>query len=464
MAITDVTVINPRKQAVLPHRTVLVEGGRIRGIQSSTVQPPPGAQLTNGTHRFLMPGLWDAHVHLTKAGVLSLPLFVANGVTGVRDMGSDFSEVEKWRSQIEAGQLVGPRIKTAGQMLESRAKVERMKHEGTVEPVDRLRIGVANPEEGRAAVRRLAREGVDHIKMRTTPDLNTFRAVASEAARQGLPFAAHPVAPADELMRVGVRSVEHLLAFPFVDGTRAERRVLFQNMVQSRLFMSDTAVNLDGLIALGYNEVKQRVEDTAGTLDPRRSYVCGYLISDWREQAEELKEPETAKAYQSLREQLPKHYRNIREMREAGVQFLAGTDTAVVLMYPGFSLHDELQKLVREFGFTPMEVLRIATSNVAAFYGEEQQFGAIEAGQPADLLLLDADPLVDVQNTRKIQGVMARGRWFDRAALDRLFREIKQAASSGCLYQASSFPGTRREKELGFRPPSQPHAHLFFGR
>jgi hypothetical protein len=369
--------------------------------------------------------------------VLSLPLFVANGVTGVRDMGSDFSEVAKWRSQIEAEQLVGPRIETPGQMLESRANVERMKREGTVEPVDRLRIGVANPEEGRAAVRRLAREGVDHIKMRTTPDLDTLRAVAAEAMQQKLPFAAHPIASPEELMQLGLRSVEHFLAFPPVDGTRAERHVLFQKMVQARLFMSDTGVNLDALTALPYDEVKRRVEDTAGKLDPRRRYVCGYLVADWREQAEELKEPETAKAYQSLRKQLPEHYRNIREMREAGVQFLAGTDTAVVLMYPGFSLHDELQKMVRDFGFTPMEVLRIATSNVAAFYGEERQFGALEAGQAADLLLLDADPLIDIQNTRKIRGVMTQGRWLDRAALDNLLQEIEQAASSGC----HSLPG-----------------------
>jgi len=101
-------------------------------------------------------------------------------------------------------------------------------------------------------------------------------------------------------------------------------------------------------------------------------------------------------------------------------------------MYPGFSLHDELQKMVQDFGFTPMEVLRIATSNVAAFYGEKHQFGALEVGQPADLLLLNADPLVDIQNARKIQGVMAQGRWFDRAALNNLLQEIKEAASSGC--------------------------------
>src|SRR5690348_10337116 len=182
-------------------------------------------------------------------------------------------------------------------MLESRANVERMKREGTVEPVDRLRIGVANPEEGRAAVRRLAREGVDHIKMRTTPDLNTFRAVAAEARQQKLPFAAHPIPSPQELMEVRLRSVEHFLAFPPVDGTRAERHVLFQKMVQSGLFVSDTGVNLDAMTALPYAEVKRRVEDTTGKLDPRRRYVCGYLIADWREQAEELREPATVKTY-----------------------------------------------------------------------------------------------------------------------------------------------------------------------
>ena len=432
-AITDVTVINPRTQSVLPHRTVVVERDRIVEIRSSSREPlAPGTRLISGKQKFLIPGLWDAHVHLTKAGVLSLPLFVANGVTGVRDMGSDFREVTAWRSQIEAGTLVGPRIKTSGQMLESRANVERMKREGTVEPVDRLRIGVANAAEGRAAVARLAREGVNHIKMRTTPDLQTLLAVGDEAKRRGLPFAAHPVASPEDLRRAGLRSVEHFLAFPPMRGTLEERRALFQKIARSKLFLSDTRINLDALISLPYSEVKQRVDDTAGTLDPRRKYVCGYLLADWREQAEELKDPDTIAAYGSFRKQLPEMQRNLREMRVAGVEFLAGTDTAVLLMYPGFSLHDELRKLVRDVGFTPMEVLRIATSNVAAFYGEETQFGGIEAGEAADLVLLDSDPLADIQNTRTIRGVMARGRWFDSSALNTLLREVQQAAGGGC--------------------------------
>jgi imidazolonepropionase-like amidohydrolase len=432
IAITDVTVINPREQTVSANRTVVVERGRILSIQSSSVKPPEGARVINGKQKYLIPGLWDAHVHLTKAGMSSLPLFIANGVTGVRDMGSDFSEAAKWRSQIDAGELVGPRIKTSGQMIESRANIERLRREGTVEPVDRLRIGVANPAEARVAVKRLAGEGVDHIKMRTTPDVNTFEAVAAEAGRHGLPFAAHPVAPPEELLRTGLRSVEHFLAFPPVDGADEHRLALFRKMAQAGVFMSDTGINLDVLAVLPYNEVKARVEDSAGKLDSRRQYVCGYLIDDWREQAEELKDPSTAKAYRSLRDQLQKHYRNIREMRRQGVQFLVGTDVGVVLMYPGFSLHDELQKMVRDLGFEPMEVLRIATTNMAAFYGGKQQFGAIEKGQEADLLLLDADPVADIHNTTSIHGVMAQGRWFDRAALDHLLEQVKEVARSGC--------------------------------
>jgi imidazolonepropionase-like amidohydrolase len=432
VAIAHVTVINPRTHAVLPAHTVLVERGHIKSIQADSVSLAKGTHIIDGSNGYLIPGLWDAHVHLTKAGELSLPLFIANGVTGVRDMGSDFAEVSRWRSQIEAGQRVGPVIKTSGQMIESRSNVDRMKREGTVEPVDRLRIGVANPEEGRNAVRKLAAEGVDHIKMRTTPDLATFRAVAAEAERHHLPFAAHPVEPPQELLAAHLRSVEHFLSFPFLGGTPAERSALFHQIAISGLFISDTGVNLEALVALPYERVKQRVNDTAARLDPRRSYVCGYLAKDWQEQTEELKDPETATAYRSLREQLPQHVRNIREMHKAGVQFLAGTDVAVVLMYPGFSLHEELEKMVGDYGFTPMEVLRIATSNVASFYKQENQFGALEPGQPADLVLLDANPLDDIANIRKIRGVLSHGRWLDRRALDRLLQAVSSSAQSGC--------------------------------
>ncbi len=430
--ISNVTVINPRTTTVQVRQTVVVEGARIRSVGRAPADLPHDSTVIDGNGQFLLPGLWDAHVHLTKLGKLSLPLFVANGITGVRDMGSDFRDIQTWRSEIASGALIGPQIKTSGEILESKSNIERMKREGTVEPVDRIRIGVANPAEARAAVVRLAREGVDHIKMRTAPDLETFRAAADQARREHLPFAAHPLQAPDELFRVGLRSVEHFLAFPPIDTPEKERVGLFRRMSQSGLFMSDTSVNLDALISSSYEDVKRRADDVTGKIDEHRKYVCGYLIADWREQLEELKDPETEKAYSALRHQLPALYRNDREMATAGVRFLAGTDAGVLLMYPGFSLHDELRKLVEEVRLSPSDVLRAATANVAAFYGKDHEFGSIEPGQSADLVLLRSDPTKDIRNTTRIAGVMASGRWFDRNALDRLLRDVERKAGSSC--------------------------------
>lgn len=435
-AITDVTVINPRDRSVEAHRTVLIRGKQIAAIQPSNVGIAKDTVIIAGAGKFLIPGLWDAHVHLTKIGILSLPLFIANGVTSVRDMGSDFAEVSRWRSQIENGTLLGPHIKTPGQMLESRANVERMKREHTIEPVDRLRIGVGSPDEGRAAVDRLAALGVDHIKMRTTPDLATFLAVGDEARRHHLPFAAHPVASPEELIRAHLGSVEHFLAYPAITLPEDQQQALFHRVALSGMFMSNTMANIPGL-ELTVEQARARLNDTTGKLDPLRKYVCGYLVEDWREQAEELKDYP-----KSFRKDVAEEYANFRELRKAGVPFLAGTDAAVLFMYPGFSLHDELQDLVNEVGFTPMEVLRIATYNPYVFYGDERGHGAIQAGELADLVLLDVDPAADIRNTKKIRGVMLSGHWFDRQALDSLLVQVEQHARTNCdgLIHGSSTP------------------------
>jgi imidazolonepropionase-like amidohydrolase len=141
VAIRNVTVINPRAAEVLAGATVLIEGDTILEVgPSAAVTIPKSCQRVDGTGRYLIPGLWDCHVHLTKAGRNSLALFLANGVTSVRDMGSDPDEVMAWRREIESGKVLGPRIKLAGRIFESKANVDRMKREGGVEPVDRVRL------------------------------------------------------------------------------------------------------------------------------------------------------------------------------------------------------------------------------------------------------------------------------------------------------------------------------------
>jgi adenine deaminase len=208
------------------------------------------------------------------------------------------------------------------------------------------------------------------------------------------------------------------------------RRELFRQMRDSGTWISTTLTSIEGSVLVGYERAKAIVDDTRGKIDPRRRYIGGYLLSDWREQVEEKKDPEQAKMEGVLRGQLESFFRDFRQMREEGVRFLAGTDVAVALIYPGFSMHQELEIYTRQLGFSPLEALRVATHNPAEFYGIESKQGAIAAGQAADLLLLDQNPLEDIRNTRKLRAVVARGRLLDRARLDKMLRETMARAAS----------------------------------
>jgi hypothetical protein len=194
------------------------------------------------------------------------------------------------------------------------------------------------------------------------------------------------------------------------------------------MYMSNTMVNIDGLVSTPYDKARRIVDDVNGSIERRRRYLCGYLIRDWSEQVEEGK----SAPYEALRKELPNVYRDFREMREENVQFLAGTDVGVVFMYPGFSLHDELEQLVRTVGFSSMQALAVATNGVPRFYGETGGSGAVEPGQTADLVLLDANPVADIRNTTRIRAVSVGGRWLERTELDGLLRDVENSARAGC--------------------------------
>lgn len=422
----NVAVVDLDGGTVRPDMIVEVANGRVTRVEPAAGQPAPAsaqATVVDGRGKFLIPGLWDSHVHLTKLGAAGLPAFVANGVTSVRDMGSDLAEVLQWRLEIESGARPGPRIRTAGQILETRVNVERMKREATVEPVDRLRIPIGTPAEAQAAVGRLARTGADLLKVRSVADVATLRALVDAARVHGLSLTGHPVAPPDTLIDLRMGSVEHLLTFPPLTSPPAERRALFERMRDAKVWMGTTTVNVEGSILVPYRTAIARLRT-----DPLRRFVSRYLASDWLEQVEEKKLPEAATATAAYKRELPNLLRDLREMHAAGVSFLAGSDAGVAFMYPGFSLHGELESLVRRVGLKPVEALRAATVNPAAFFGLEQELGAIRPGYRADFVLLNGNPIEDIRRTRQIAGVARDGRWFDRAALDALLERSALAA------------------------------------
>ncbi len=423
LAITDVTVIDGTGSAASPHMTVLISGGKIIAVDpmSQTIVPAR-AHVIDGRGKFLIPGLWDMHVHLAKTGARSLGLFVANGVTSVRDMGGDFAVVHNWRAEIAAGVRVGPRIRTAGPILESTKRVRRMKARGTVEPVDRFRAPVADPIDARRVVDSVARLGVDFIKVRTAASRETYQAIASAARRTGLTLAAHgDIVPPEEMLRAGQRSIEHAIYPSLQKRDASVRAQLIRELAAAQVAIVPTMVNYYQWLLVSSAEARRIVDDSLGGIDPRRRYVSGYLLEDWREQIAErggVKDALIRRLY------FPRAYRGVlrdlQEMYRGGVRILPGTDVAVALIYPGFSLRDELGYFVDKIGMTPAAALVSATRFAAEFSGMSDSLGTVHVGKLADLVLLDADPLLDIRNVGRIHAVIARGELIDRGGLSGL--------------------------------------------
>lgn len=417
---THVTVIDATGAAAQSDMVVVVADGKIADVgKFGSVKIPKNSQVIDARGKFLIPGLWDMHVHLSKTGENTLPLFIANGVTSVRDMGGDYIRLLKWRKEAADGTRLSPQIKTSGALLESAENVARMKREGTVEPVDKFRIGIATPDEARKAVALMASLGVDFIKFRTVASLEIYKAIAEESKAKGLMFVGHQFGSPDAMIEAGQKSVEHYIYPPiFMDPKFAG---IYRKMAENGVYIVPTMVVADKSLLVSYADAKPVVEDTQGKIDFRRKYLSGYLIEDWKEQLEEKKQPSSIDLAK-LKEILIKDF---QEMHKAGVRLMPGTDAAVLLIYPGYSLHDELRLLVKYVGLTPMEAIVSATRFPAEFFGIDATLGTIEKGKIADLVLLDANPLDDIGNTKQIAAVVLNGKYFPKKALERMLADVE---------------------------------------
>jgi imidazolonepropionase-like amidohydrolase len=433
LVIRDVTVIDGTGALPMSDMTVVVEDGRITAVGASDdVRIGGTARVVDGRGKYLIPGLWDMHVHLRDLDG-TLPLFVVNGVTTVRDMGSVLEETVALREAVDRGAIPGPRILTSGMAVESRKWVTqyvalRRELGATQDEIDdflRTRILVGDTLEARAVVDSLLAGGADFIKIRHAESPEVFAALGTAAREAGTHLAGHYVwiIGLGESATLGQRSIEHNVLPGFDRRSAEEQQAIFEELRRSGTQLVPTLVtNVAETIPV--DSVRRIAEDRDGRIDPRNRYVSHGIRRSWTAAAELNARDSERPPPEVIRQMMDGSNAFLREARAAGVGMLAGTDAPTTGTYFGFSLHDELEALVQVFGMTPMEALRSATALPAAFMGVEASVGTVAPGKRADLVLLDADPLADIANTRRITLVIAEGRVYDRSRLDELLRSI----------------------------------------
>jgi imidazolonepropionase-like amidohydrolase len=441
VVIRGATIVDVSAGRLVPGQTIVVSGNRIVSVgRDAAARPAAGARTVEASGKFVIPGLWDMHVHATGPVLdrLFLPVLVAHGVTGVRDMWGRFAWFDSARAQVARGTLVAPRIVGSGHILDGAPAI----WPGST--------GVKDVEETRRVVDSLAAGGAAFIKVYSRLSPEAFRAAAAQARARGLPFAGHvpSLVSVGEASDLGMRSIEHLQMFTQAcsrddDALRAE---LAAAVASPRAWDSAAVVSrgqvrrtLDTFDARRCAELAARLkrngtwmvptitvlrsvaylDDSTLASDPRMAWIPRWFSAGWNPRTDFRFRALGPQDWARRKEVFAAQQRLVTLLHRAGVSFLAGTDLSNPYIFPGSSLHEELRNLVAA-GFSPLEALRAATLNPARYLGATDSLGAVRAGYVADLVVLDADPLADIANSERVHAVVVNGRLIDAAERQRL--------------------------------------------
>ncbi len=445
LVLSHVNVVDVKSGRILGDVTITITNSHITRIDSSTPRVGSGTLVVDGRGRYVIPGLWDMHVHWYDEQLL--PLFLANGVTGVRQMFGG-PNLLRWRREIEAGTLLGPRHVVASPIVDG------------PQPIWPGSIVVADPARGAEVVRDLTRDGYDFVKVYNRLPRDAYFAILAEAARQRITVVGHvPHAVAiGEAVDAGQKTIEHLTGVLL--GTSRDEDDLRRSAAQLRRPGASgpplTPAEASALrahqerVLSSYDERKAaalfarfRAQDTwqcptltvlragaslnlaAFTSDPRLKYMPLTIRRGWSPDASPLRRWKTDADYELERRTLRLQFQIVGAMQRAGVRLIAGTDVSNPFVFPGFSLHDELGLLV-EAGLTPLEALQAATLNPAWYLGTLDSQGTVQPGRVADLVMLEANPLSDIAATQRIAAVVFAGRLYDRAALNAMLADAER--------------------------------------
>lgn len=413
-AFINVNVVSMTEDALVSGQTVIVENGLIALIGPVDSTPVPiDSDIVDGTDRYLMPGLAEMHAHIPDAGSAELDrvltLFAANGVTTIRGMLGRPSHLQL-RQQLLDGDVFGPQLITSGPSMNGNS--------------------VSGATDGARQVRAQHEAGYDFIKIHPGLSSNEFFAIANAANELGIPFAGHvPVAVGvDKALGAGIATIDHLDGYlaalmpadsdasggygGFFDVLLADQLVEERIAEIAARTAASSAWNVPTESLFEHRVSEVTVTELSNRSEMR--YMPNETVQRWA-QTKERQVSEAGFTSDLAARAIELRRKLIMALHEAGAGLLLGSDAPQVFNVPGFSLHHELHFLV-ESGLTPFEAIATGTTAVAKFLGTNA--GSIEIGRTADLVLLDADPLADISNTRRVHGVMLRGAWHSSRDLE----------------------------------------------
>jgi imidazolonepropionase-like amidohydrolase len=428
--ISDVTLVNTADGSLLEHRYVEIDSGVIRKITDRAPDRSSFATQIDAKGKFLMPGLAEMHAHIPAPPVSreiveeTLILYLSNGITTIRGMLGHPSHLEL-RAAVESGEVLGPRIFTSSPSLNGNS--------------------VKTREEARAKVTQYQKEGYDFLKIHPGIQRAVFDELVATAREVHIPFAGH--VPVDvgirHALQSGYASIDHVDGF--LEGLVPENTRV--NATDNGFFgysftpLTDTAL-IPSLVDLArqhevwivptqslFERWFAPVQATDLLDEPEMRYMSVTTLTNWRIRKEQSTARETGftseqwEQFNAIRQKL------IKALSESGHGMLLGSDAPQLFNVPGFSIHHEIRGL-EAAGMSRLDILKSGTVNPAIFFGEEDRFGRIAEGLDADLLLLNGNPLEDLQALKRLEGVMVKGRWLDKKTLDKKLEVIAHKAKN----------------------------------
>ena len=415
---TNVNVVDTLYGRVQPNMTVLVEQGHIRSIAHiGLFATGRGLRVINAAGKYLMPGLWDMHAHTAERRVMwsdkvLYPLYLANGVTAIRDMGGDPALLAERRQTLDRGEIAGPHIfvdehrsppvaPTRAPQIDSARALSNTPRDSYLPAAEKISEPVSAPET----------VSVVDNGQRTVEQL------------EGMLLACSSEELSLRRQRLAALANDDLDAY---SELRQRTAATYDPKKAWNLFIQLADRGTWQVPTLVWSQTMSSLNDPTFLLAPQLAYVPGHIRAQWDPQI--LLQHLSAKQFARVKQEAASDLELTAAMHRAGTQFMTGTDAPDPYVVPGFSLHDELEWLVKG-GLTPAQALQSATFNPALFMVKLDLYGVVEQNHVADLVLLDDNPLEDIRNTRKISAVILGGKYYSRHDLDKMLEEAKAEAA-----------------------------------